>query len=362
MLWPGVANARSIAVLQDERPLSQTILLRDCIVNQPSRVFLAISFACLFTCGCGDSKKPEAPPAPGGVTDARPVPSGKGKRIGAVLPMFSHPFFVAQKQGLEDKAKELGYEIDVRDGQDDDLKQITQVEALLNRGIDMLILCPRDEDALVPAVEAANRANVPVVTLNRRVNGGKVVTYVGADDAEGGRQQGETLAAALKSTNGGLIIYLQGTQGSSPQRKRNDGLQSVLKQHPEIVIADDRFTNFSEDKAKSIMTDLVRRHTRGTIRAIVTQADELAVPALEVARGEGWTDTFVIGFNGNKAAFEEIRLGHMLATILQDPVKQGAAAVSAAVDHLNGKAVPSDVITELVLITKANLDKHAPAY
>jgi ribose transport system substrate-binding protein len=324
--------------------------------------------AIALTSGCGPTNDAPAPGAGAGAgsnqataTSAPKTNTAKTFKIGAVLPMFSHPFFVAQKQGLEERAKELGVEIDVRDGQDDDLKQITQVEALINRGIDLLILCPRDEDALIPAVEAANRANIPVVTLNRRVNGGKFVTYVGADDAQGGATQGTALIAAL-GPKGGKIIYLQGTQGSSPQRKRNEGLQSILKSHSEIVIADDRFTNFQEDKAKAVMSDLVRRHDKGAIAAIVTQADELAVPASEVARGEGWNDIKVIGFNGSKIAFDAIKSGHLFATILQDPVAQGKAAVTAAVDHLQGKTITEDVITPLELITKANIDQHKPAY
>ena len=296
-----------------------------------------------------------------GATGPAKKAPGQPFRIGAVLPMFSHPFFVAQKAGLEARAKELGVTIDVRDGQDDDLKQTTQVEALLNRGIDLLILCPRDEDALIPAVEAANRAGVPVVTLNRRVNGGKVVAYVGADDAEGGQAQGRALVAALGS-RGGKFIYLQGTQGSSPQRKREAGLKSALKDHPEIVVADDRFTNFQEDKAKAVMTDLVRRFPPGTIRAVVTQADELAIPAAEVARAEGWKGLIVIGFNGSAPAFDALKSGLLLATILQDPTEQGARAVEVAVDHLKGKGVAADVITPLLLITKANADEHRPAY
>ncbi len=326
---------------------------RDPNVKPLRRSLLLIGLT--FLVGCGESHVND----PSGTIASKPA--GKPFRIGAVLPMFSHPFFVAQKQGLEAKAKELGITIDVRDGQDDDLKQITQVEALLNRGIDLLILCPRDEDALVPAVEAANRAKVPVVTLNRRVNGGQVVTYVGADDARGGQAQGKALVAALGS-KGGKMIYLQGTQGSSPQRKRNEGLRSVLKDHPEIVISDDRYTNFQEDKAKAVMTDLVRRHDKGAIRAIVAQADELAVAAAEVAHAEGWNDVMVIGFNGSKAAFEAIRTGQLLATILQDPVEQGKAAVAASFDHLNDKSISGDVITPLLLITRANLDEHHPAY
>ena len=76
-------------------------------------------------------------------------------------------------------------EIDVRDGQDDDVKEISQVETLINLGCKALILCPRDEDALVPAVEAANRAGVPIIALNRRIKGGSVLCLRGGRRCRG---------------------------------------------------------------------------------------------------------------------------------------------------------------------------------
>ena len=73
------------------------------------------------------------------------------------------------------------------------------------------------------------------------------------------------------------------------------------------------------------MTGLVRRFQPGEIRAIVAQADELALPAAEVARAEGWKDLIVIGFNGTKAAFDAVKSGRLHATILQDPPTRAAA-------------------------------------
>jgi ribose transport system substrate-binding protein len=300
--------------------------------------------------GCAPDSTPSG--APG---------SRSNGRIGAVLPTFNHPFFLAQKRGLEEKAKELGLEIDVRDGQDDDVKQIGQVETLINLGCKAIILCPRDEDALVPAVEAANRANVPILALNRRINGGNVLCYVGADDAEGGVLQGEALVKAL-GPGGGKIIYLEGTEGSSPQRKRSEGLEAALKAHPEIVIADRRFAAFQEDRAKGVMTDLVRRFTPGEIRAVVAQSDEMALPAAEVVQAEGWKDTLVLGFDGSRAAFDAVRDGRLLATILQDPREQGQKAVEAMAAYLKGETLDPEMLTPLRLITKENVDRFQPAY
>lgn len=313
-----------------------------------------LAFLALTTIGCGGEA------GPGSDVDQAPPKAG-GSRIGVVLPTFGHPFFLAMKDGIEAKAKELKLEVDVRDGQDDDARQVGQVETLLNLGCKAIILCPRDEDALAPAVEAANRASVPILALNRRINGGDVVAYVGADDSEGGVLQGEELVRLL-GQKGGKIIYLEGTEGSSPQRKRNAGLTAVLKQHPEIEIADSRFAAFQEDKAKGVMTDLVRRFKPGEIRAVVAQSDEMALPASEVALAEGWKETAVLGFDGAKTAFDAVRDGRLACTILQDPREQGAKAVEVMAAHLKGETVDREVVTPLRLINKANVDQHQPAY
>lgn len=319
----------------------------------PRRLLLLL-LPVLGLCGCGSGPAAPPPVPTGGPTAATPL------RLGAVLPMFSHPFFIAQKRGLEEEAKRLGVAIDVRDGQDDDQKQIVQVEALLSQQPSLIILCPRDENAAVAAVESANQAKVPVLTLNRRVNGGQVVGYVGADDVEGGRIQGRALVELLGS-QGGAILYLQGTAGSSPQINRAKGLKEVLKDHPEITIAAEPFTDFQEDTAKEVMTGLVRRFSPGQIRALVAQADELAVPAAEVARTEGW-NVPAIGFNGTREAFDAIRAGHLHATVLQDAAEQGRLAVRAAVDHLRGKPVAPDTHTPLPLVTRETVETLHPAY
>jgi ribose transport system substrate-binding protein len=317
------------------------------------RIALAMIPLALFMAGGCSSKEPAKE------TSGKP----KTHKIGVVLPMFKHPFFIAMKNAIEEESKKLDIVVDVRDGQDDDQKQILQVQALISSGVDALVLCPRDENAAVPSIEAANRAKIPVVTVNRRVNGGDVIAYVGADDTEGGRSQGQELVKAL-GAKGGKIIYLQGTPGSSPQLNRNKGLKEVLASHPEITIAADQFTDFQEDKAKIVMSGLVQKFKPGTIRAIVGQADEVALPAAEVAHAAGWKDVVVIGFNGTNGAFEAIKKGELHATILQDPAEQGKLALETASQFLATRNAPGskDRITSLPIITRENVDKYKPSY
>jgi ABC-type sugar transport system substrate-binding protein len=178
---------------------------------------------------------------------------------------------------------------------------------------------------------------------------------------EGGKAQALALVDAL-GPQGGSIVYLQGTQGSSPQRQRADGFRAVLAEHPEITIADERFADFQEDKAKAVMTNLVQRFRPGKIQAIVAQSDEMALPAAEVCRAEGWKNVVVIGFDGTRAAFDAIKAGTLHATVLQNAAQQAAEALQIAVESLKGKFVGPERITPLPVVTRANVGTLEPAY
>ena len=171
----------------------------------------------------------------------------------------------------------------MRDGQDDDQKQIVQVEALIGLKPDLIILCPRDENALVAAVESANRASIPMLTMNRRVNGG-TGRLLRRGRRRGGRPlPGRSAGRGAWEKRAGPSSTCRDLPGSSPQVSREKGFKEVISAHPEITIAAEPFADFQEDKAKELMTGLVRRFQPGQIQAIVAQADEMALPAAEVA-------------------------------------------------------------------------------
>ncbi len=96
--------------------------------------------------------------------------------VGLVLSTLNNPFFVTLKEGAEQKAKELGYSILVLDSQNDPAKELANVEDLLSKKIALLMINPTDSDAVVSAIRAANRANIPVVSLDRGATGGKVLS------------------------------------------------------------------------------------------------------------------------------------------------------------------------------------------
>lgn len=115
--------------------------------------------------------------------------SASAERIGLVISTQNNPFFVTLKEGAEAKAKELGHDLIVLDSQDNPAKELGNVEDLLVKGIDVLLINPTDSDAVVSSVKAANRSKIPVVTLDRAANGGNVVSHVASDNVLGGEMQ-----------------------------------------------------------------------------------------------------------------------------------------------------------------------------
>ena len=323
---------------------------------------LAVAGAALLA-GCGGSGG-EAPPAASsdGAPPAGAPPPAAGKKLslGCTIPTFGHPFFVAMKKGLDEEAAAAGATLNVVDGKDDSQTQLTAIDNFIVQKVDAIILCPTETETLGPGVEKANKAGIPVITVNRTVSRGTVVTYVGADDTEGGRLQGRALIDALPK--GGKILLLQGVIGSSPQRNREAGLEEVLKDHPEFKIVQKVPYNFQRVQAVSKMETALLQFPKGQLDAVVAQSDDGSLAAADVCTQKGRTDLIIVGFNGESDAFDSINAGKMHATVLQDAETQGREAVKATLKHLKGEKVENPQITPLYSVTKKNIAEHKPAW
>ena len=108
------------------------------------------------------------------------------KKIGMVVSTLNNPFFVTLKEGAEAKAKELGYELLVVDSQNDSSKELSNVQDLLQKGVSALILNPVDSDAAESSVSQANSEKIPVITVDRKSNGGDVICHIASDNVKGG--------------------------------------------------------------------------------------------------------------------------------------------------------------------------------
>jgi ABC-type sugar transport system substrate-binding protein len=268
------------------------------------------------------------------------------------VPGLNYPFFVHMANIAQDKAKELNVVLIVQDGQNDSSTQSANLEAAIAQGVDGVVISPKDAQALAPAIQAVIDANIPVVTIDRAVQGATPLAHVGADNVRGGEKQGEYLMKILPE--GGKIIELQGTVGASPAIDRSKGFNSVIAGHPEFQIVFQQSADFKRDLGLSVTEQALQAHP--DVDAIVAANDDMALGAAEAVAGAG-LDIPIIGFDALPEALQAVQKGTLAATIEQFPGGQTAGAMEILVNYLRNGTEPEQKITliEPALITAENV-------
>ena len=274
--------------------------------------------------------------------------------IGMSMNTLNNPFFVTVVEGAKAKAKELGVKLIVTDAQNTPGTEISNIENLIMQKVDILILDPSDSNAIVPSVQAANKAKIPVVTIDRKSNGGKVITHIGFDAIKSGRIAGQFIADTLKGK--GNVVELVGIMGTSVAQDRSKGFNEIMAKYPGIKIVAKQTANFDRGQAMSVMEDILQAQPK--IDAIYAANDEMAMGALAALEAAGRLKGItLIGCDAIDPALAAIRSGKMAATIAEPPFFLGKAAVETAVGVLKGKTFAKEVILENQLVTPKNIDK-----
>jgi ABC-type sugar transport system substrate-binding protein len=274
------------------------------------------------------------------------------------LPNMAFPFFVHMQKELRAEAEALGaITLMESDGQGSTPKQTADVEAAIVQGVDGIIISPNEVDAMAPAIQQAVDAEIPVVTIDRRVdNVPGIFAHVGADNVKGGEAQGELIMALFP--DGANVFNLQGQPGSSPAIDRNAGVHNVLdKASDKYPFVFEQTAYFARDKGLSVTeSGLAGMSTPPDV--IVAANDDMALGAIEAVKVSG-NDIPVIGFDALPEALASIKAGDLAASIEQFPGEQSRTALRLLVDHLrNGKEPESDLILLTpIAITNDNFDE-----
>lgn len=270
------------------------------------------------------------------------------KTIGLSISTLNNPFFVTLRDGAEAKAKELGLEITTADAQDDPAKQVSDIEDLIQQGVDILIVNPTDSAAIVSAIESANNANIPVITVDRSAEGGEVVAHIASDNVAGGKMAAELIIEKLGGS--GKVVELEGVPGSSAARERGQGFDEAIKGASGIELVAKQTANFDRAEGLSVMENIIQ--STPEFQAVFAQNDEMALGALEALQAAGKTDVLVVGFDATDDAVAAVKEGRMLATVAQKPEEIGAKGVETAQKVLKGESVDEFIPVDLELIKK----------
>ncbi len=287
----------------------------------------------------------------------RKTPAKDGKLvIGLTLPSSSHPFFVFLKNSVMDEAQKLDVRVISADAEDVAAKQLSIVEDFVSQGVDAVLMAPISADALVPAVEALNRAKIPVATVDRQVSGGDVLVHVGADNVEGGRVAARYIVEKLAGK--GNVIELEGAPGASPAIDRKKGFDEVIAGSQMKLLAS-QTAEFYRANGQTVMENLLQAHT--DFQAVYAANDEMILGAIEAleAKNLGGARVVTVGYDVIPDAAEAIRKGRLTASVEQFPGQQARKALRFLVAKLrDGQSPPcKEVFLTPVVVDKDTLDK-----
>lgn len=274
--------------------------------------------------------------------------------IGLSVSTLNNPFFVDLRDGAQEMADELGFELLVTDAQDSVSTQISDIEDLIQRGVDVLIVNPTDSAAVVPAVMGANDAGIPVIAVDRGVDGGDLAYFIASDNVAGGATAAEYICEQLGGS--GNVVELEGIPGVSATNERGQGFNTYMDENCSgVEIVSRQTANFNRAEGLTVMENVLTAEP--DIDAVFAHNDEMALGALQAIEASG-RDILVVGFDATAdavQAVEECRLG---ATVAQQPSQLGAQAVEAAAEILEEGAPEAtvNVAVGLELITEPTCD------
>jgi ribose transport system substrate-binding protein len=290
-------------------------------------------------------------------------PQAESKGIIAYSPLtLSNPFFKVIGDSITTEAQKHGYETLVLDPNEDVKTQSDQIDDFISKGVVAIVLTPCNRLSIGPAIQAANKAGVPVFTVDAQcaAEGVDIVSHVGTDNFQGGELAGKAMLEILGETGGKVLILDHKTAQSCVYRV--EGFHKVVNAHnaanpaAKIEVVAELPSGGERAMSHKATADTLQAHQ--DLAAIFAINDPAALGA-HTALAEAGKDVAVkiIGFDGMPEGKNAIKEGKVYADPVQFPEKMGVQIVQKVLDHLAGKPVQKKVLIPTALYKKADADK-----
>ena len=287
--------------------------------------------------------------------------TNEGPLVALVMKTLNNPFFIDMQRGAEDAAKELNVSLLVQaaEREVDVEKQMQIIENLIQREVDVLCITPSGSKEIVPAIVKANKAEIPVLIVDTRVDsaalseaGGRITTFIGSDNYDGGMIAGEYIINALGGE--GEIVILEGIPGHETGDARLNGFYNALEGKNDIMIVATQTANWERNQGFNVFQNILQSYP--SVQALFSCNDMMALGAIEAITAAGKTGQIVVvGFDAIQDAREAIREGKMHGSIAQHPYDMGKLAIENAKKIIDGRVIPSYIPVKIELVTKDNL-------
>jgi len=301
---------------------------------------------------CAPAAQPTAAPAA-----AQPA-AAAGTYIPVISKGFQHQFWQAVKQGAENAAKDLNVQITFEGPESESQvdKQVEMVEAALAKNPKCLALAALDSKALVPQLEKAKAANIPVVGFDSGVDSDIPVATASTDNIAAAGYAADKMAELIGGAGKVAVIVHDQTSGTGIGRR--DGFVNRIKEkYPNIEIVDIQYGG--GDHAKS--TDLAKAIIQANpdLKGFFGANEGSAVGVINAVKELNMAGKLVvIGYDAGKIQKDAVRSGLMNGAITQDPVGIGYKAVEACVKAIKGEKVEKNIDTGFKWWDKTNVDSE----
>ena len=281
-----------------------------------------------------------------GSSESSDTTSDSSMVVGLSVSTQNNPFFVSLVEGAEAEAKAQGVKLTVVDAGDDVVKQINDIDDLVSKKVQVIIVNPVDSDAVAPAVKAAKDAGIKVIAVDRAVNGESVSCQIASDNVMGAKLGGDYMVKLLGE--GAKVAELQGVMGASATIDRGEGFHQAADAANFDIVAS-QTANFNRAEGLNVTENILQAHP--DIVGIFAHNDEMALGAAKAVADTG-KDIVIVGFDATDDGLAAVKNGTMAATVAQQPDLMGKQSVQVAVDLINGKTVPESLPVEVTLITE----------
>lgn len=269
--------------------------------------------------------------------------------IGLSLSTLNNPFFVTLRDGAQQAADALGVKLVVVDAQDKPEVEAKNVEDLIAQQVSAILVNPTDADAIVPSIELANKAGIPVFTVDRSANGGVVVSHIASDNVLGGSLAGQLLCKKIGGQ--GKVVELEGIAGTSAARDRGQGFNAYMKEKcAGVEIVARQTANFNRAEGLKVFENILQAQPE--INGVFAHNDEMILGAAEAAKAANRSGIVFVGFDATDDAVKAVKDGTISGTIAQQPALMGELAVKTAVASLNKETVAASIPVPVRVVQK----------
>lgn len=305
---------------------------------------VALGCAALIAWGLTGCSKPAA----SGASSSAPAAKGRVLKIGMSFQELDNPYFTVMKQALDEAGRSLGAEVFVTDARHDLTKQIGDIEDLIQRRIDILLLNPTDSVGVEGAVRDAKKAGVVVVAVDAQASG-PVDAFVGSKNYDAGFLAGEYLGKVLNGR--GEVAILDGIP-VVPILERVRGFKAGIAKFPGLVLVATQNGKQERGTALTVTENMIQAHPG--LSGLFSVNDGGALGALAAINASGKAIALVSVDGLAEVVDAVVKGGAFKATVAQFPRDQVRIALGIALAKHWGASVPKEIPIDVKLLTAEN--------